>query len=113
MSLYKNIQKLAAEQPELRRHLVPLLRRQADDSLQRIIRVFQKQHPYYNDLDLIASQRRTLIGDGRFEVTNRNAKLLARLSYVYIVEGLFGPELDLTTKGERRHRADKEDFEML
>lgn len=77
------------------------------------LRVFRRQHPYHNDLDLIDSQRRTLIGDGTFDIPGRRAGLLARAKMVDIVEGPFGRELSLTMKGERSLRQSRESFALL
>jgi|APSaa5957512622_1039677.scaffolds.fasta_scaffold02508_2 hypothetical protein len=63
------------------------------------LRVFNSQHPYHKDLDLIASQRRTLIGTGRFDIDGRRAGALVKAGLVEITEGSFGEELELTRKG--------------
>ena len=75
------------------------------------IKVFQRQNPYYNDLGLIDRQRRTLIGEGRFEIPGRRAGLMARIGLVDIVHGTFGRELDLTTKGRKMLGESADDWE--
>jgi hypothetical protein len=82
-----------------------------DPQTESQIKVFQQQNPYYNDLDLIRRQRRTLIGEGRFEIPGRRAGLLARKGLVEIVHGTFGRELDLTSKGRRLLNEGQDDWD--
>lgn len=63
--------------------------------------LFNRWHPYHNDLDLIDRQRRTLIGDGRFEIRPLRARALERKGLVDVVEGPFGEQLEMTSKGRR------------
>ena len=76
---------------------------------QRLI-VFRRWYPFHGDLDLISSQRRTLIGEGRFELPASRARALIAGKVVDRVEGLFGPELCLTTKGLRSIRESRDAF---
>jgi len=113
MSLRTEIQRIASENPETRKYLVPLLKKAVDPQVREMLRVFNNQHPYYRDLDFIASQRRTLIGNGYGELDGRKAGLLAKLGLVGIYEGRFGREVELTTKGIRLYNEGKEDFSLL
>jgi len=81
--------------------------------LDRDLQVFQRQHPYYNDLDHIDLRRRTLIGKGRFDIDGRRAGLLARKGLVYIIEGPFGPELELTSHCHRSLNEGRDEFALL
>ena len=83
------------------------------ESIADALRVFSQQHPYHNDLELIASQRRTIVGGGRFEIPGRRAGMLARAGVVQIFGGTFGEELELTTKGRRSLRESREAFDLI
>lgn len=74
------------------------------------LKVFNNQHPFHNELELIDSQRRTLIGDGRFEIPGRRAGMMARQGLVDIVEAQFGKELSLTAKGKKQLREGQDEW---
>ena len=81
--------------------------------VQNELLVFNQQHPYHADLDLIDSRNRTLIGNGTFDIDARRAGLLARAGMVNIIEGMFGKELELTNKGRRSLRESSDAFAAL
>ncbi len=74
---------------------------------------FGKDYPYHSDLELIQDRRRTLMGNGRFDIPGRRAGLLARMGLVDIVEGIYGKELHLTGKGERYLDRSQDAFDRL
>lgn len=84
-----------------------------DANLGQHLKTFQRQHPYHNDLDLIGSQRRTLIGPGRFELDGRRAGLLAKQGLISITDGPFGQELGLTRKGRQSLEDSRDAFDLL
>jgi hypothetical protein len=79
-------------------------------NLDEQLRVFNNQHPFQNELELIDSQRRTLIGDGRFEIPGQRAGLMARQGLVDIIEAQFGKELELTSKGRKWLREGQDEW---
>ncbi len=86
-------------------------------SLDESLAQFNRSWPFHRDLDAIDSNRdlgrRTLIGDGKFDIPGRRAGLLARAGMVDIVEGLFGKELHLTNRGLRSLTTSREAFSEL
>lgn len=76
---------------------------------------FNRQWPFHRDLDSIESAvgRRTLIGNGRFDIPGQRAGLLSRAGLVEIKEGNFGKELHLTSKGKRSLAESREAFSNL
>ena len=77
------------------------------------LKVFQRQHPFYNEMDLISSQRRTLIGTGHGEVPGKTAGLMIKKGWVDVTHGRFGKELDMTAKGRKvwnQYQDDWDDF---
>ena len=81
--------------------------------LREDLRVFNQQHPYHKDLDLIESRDRTLVGDGTFDIPGRRAGMLARAGVVEIFDGPFGKELELTRKGRISLDQSRETFDLL
>lgn len=78
--------------------------------LDQDLQIFNSQWPYHSDLDLIATQDRTVVGK---DVDPRTATALERLGYVNILEGRYGEELKLTSMGRRRLREGTEAFSLL
>tara|TARA_Y100000310_G_scaffold256180_1_gene263918 strand:- start:3083 stop:3400 length:318 start_codon:yes stop_codon:yes gene_type:complete len=84
------------------------------EDLQEDLRVFRRHHPYHNDLDFIDGRRRTLVGRGdREEISPKRAAQLVRAKVVTKVEGPFGTELELTSKGRKSLGNSRDAFERL
>ena len=72
--------------------------------------IFNRHHPFHQDLALVASRRRTMIGTGTFDVVGKRAGLLSRRGLVHIIEGPFGREVQLTIKGNASLERSEEAF---
>jgi hypothetical protein len=100
---------LNPKKPALGDPALPSKKADLDDDLQ----VFQRQHPYHNDLDLIASQDRTYVGNGPTQVPWTRAQALVRGQYVNVLEDRSGKILELTSKGEKSLRESQNAFSKL
>jgi len=88
-------------------------RRRLLTAISREMKQWQRAHPHHSELALIADQRRTWVGDGRFEVPAQIAGLLAKQKLVDIVHMPGGGRtLDLTRKGRQVHDSYEESFAL-
>jgi len=73
--------------------------------IQAVLRDFKANFPFHNDLDFIDDRtsegNRVLVGTGKFAIQGRRAGILVKNGLVDIIEGPFGKQLELTTKGRK------------
>ncbi len=79
---------------------------------QRLI-IFNRHNPNHNELELINTQRRTLVGDGYGQISSRRARALAMCKLATIYHTKFGRALELTTKGSLSLDQSTEEFLSL
>ncbi len=84
-----------------------------EDNLIQRLAIFNRQNPLHNELELINTQRRTLVGDGCGQIPSRRAVALTMCKLATIYHTTFGRALELTTKGSLSLEQSRDEFLSL